>query len=125
MTVNIIENHRRLCILKDIKELELWIYALEHFNEELNHFIVLEKQLLKNIVISNTIKAIRRKNILFTATLCKYEQNLKIEYEYGKVEYDSNRSKYHEQRREEYLKLWKEYYAFKNQIYKQLLRFKR
>ena len=67
--------------------------------------------------VSNTIQAIRRKNVLNMANLCKYEQDLKAEYEYGKVEYDFNRLKVHEQKRENYLKFLGEFNNFKNQFY--------
>lgn len=120
-----IEDSRRLCIEKDIKELKSWMNTLECFNEELNHFNVLEKQLIKNTDISNKIRVTRRNNILLMASYCKYEQELIKEHEYGKNEYNSNRSKYHEQKRNEYLKLIKEYHLFKMQIYTFLLRFKR
>ena len=59
------------------------------------------------------------------ATLCKYEQELKTEYEYGKVEYDLNRLKVHEQRREHYLKLVEECNTFKNQFYMLVRKYQR
>lgn len=101
------------------------MHTLEHFNEELSYFNALEKQLIKNLTVANNLKAIRRKNILLMAALCKYEQELKTEFEYGKIEYNSNRSKYHEQKRDSYFKLIEEYDLFKKQIYKLLLRFRR
>ena len=105
ISIHKIDAHRRLCISKDLKELELWMHTLESFNDELDHFNSIEKQLIKNSSVSNAIKAMRRKNILMMATLCKYEQELKTEYEYGKMEYDEVRLKYHLLKRENYLKL--------------------
>ncbi len=90
---------------------------MECFNSELDHFSVIEKQLIKNTSVSGTIQAIRRKNVLSMANLCKYEQELKTEYEYGKLEYDYSRLKLHEQKRAIYNKLFEDYNAFKNQFY--------
>ncbi|QWX85665.1 hypothetical protein H0I23_04400 [Cellulophaga sp. HaHaR_3_176] len=117
--------HRRLCIEKDLNEASTWISTLESFNNELDHLSVIEKQLIKNASLSHSILAIRRKNILNMASLCKYEQELKTEYEYGKVEYNAVRSKYHEKKRQNYLELVKEQIVFKNQIYSFLKKFKR
>ncbi|WP_254073651.1 hypothetical protein [Cellulophaga sp. HaHaR_3_176] len=120
-----IDMHRRLCIEKDLNEASTWISTLESFNNELDHLSVIEKQLIKNASLSHSILAIRRKNILNMASLCKYEQELKTEYEYGKVEYNAVRSKYHEKKRQNYLELVKEQIVFKNQIYSFLKKFKR
>jgi len=125
ISIHKIDAHRRLCISKDLKELELWMHTLESFNEELNHFNGIEKQLIKSSSISNAIKAMRRKNILMMATLCKYEQELKSEYEYGKTEYDEARLKYHLLKRENYIKLKIDYKMFKNKIFNILKRFRR
>ncbi|WCO03392.1 hypothetical protein [Psychroserpens ponticola] len=108
-----------------MSELCLWIDMLEYVNTELNHFNSVEKQLIHNTSISTAIQAIRRKNVLNMATLCKYEQELKKEYEYGKVEYDLTRSKIHEQKRDNYLKYIKEFNAFKNQFYAILKKYRR
>lgn len=117
--------HRRLCIQKDLIELSTWINTLESLNNELDHVSIIEKQLIKIESIANTILAIRRKNILHTAHLCKYEKELRIEYEYGEVEYDLNRLKFHEQKRGHYLKLIEEYNTFKNQFYLLLRKYQR
>ncbi|MBR9846772.1 MAG: hypothetical protein GYB35_12025 [Algicola sp.] len=125
ISIHKIDAHRRLCISKDLKELELWMQTLESFNDELDHFNSIEKQLIKNSSISNAIKAMRRKNILMMATLCKYEQELKTEYEYGKTEYDEVRLKCHLLKRHNHVKLKVEYNTFKNKIFNMLKRFQR
>ncbi len=128
MTSNLtykIDEHRRLCLQKDLKELSFWIHTLEYVNSELNHLSVIEKQLIKVISVSVTIQAIRRKNVLNMASLCKYEQELKTEYEYGKIEYDNLRLKVHEQKRENYLKYLNEYNSFKDQFYLLLKKYQR
>lgn len=119
-----IDNHRRLCIQKDLKELNLWLYTLEQFNNKLDDFSVLEKQLVQNASVSNTIKALRRKNVLIMGVFCKYNQELKNEYEYGKVEYNGTRAKWHDKKREEYKVLLQECTRFETQFYKLLMRFK-
>ncbi|MDG5491190.1 hypothetical protein [Psychroserpens sp. SPM9] len=102
-----------------------WIHTLESFNTELDHLSVIEKQLVKNTAVLNDIQNIRRKNVLSMANLCKYEQELKTEYEYGQVEYGFNRLKVHEQKREHYLKLIEAYTSFKNQFYLLVRKYKR
>lgn len=119
------EAHRRLCIKKDITELNLWTTILEGFNTELDHFAIIEKQLVKKISASKKIQAIRRSIVLTMANICKYEQGLKIEYEYGKIEYDANRLKAHEHKRDNYLKLVDEYQRFKDQFYTILKKYQR
>lgn len=119
------EVHRRLCIKKDISELNLWTTILESFNTELDHFAIIEKQLIKMISASKKIQAIRRSIVLAMANLCKYEQALKIEYEYGKIEYDANRLKVHEHKRDNYLKLVDEHKRFKDQFYTILKKYQR
>ncbi|WP_179345000.1 hypothetical protein [Winogradskyella ursingii] len=119
-----IDVHRRLCIKKDLYELNLWTTALEDFNTELDHLNMIEKQLIKNSSISIAIKAMRRNNILNMASICKYEQELKTEYEYGKTEYNDQRSKSHEQRQQSYLQFLDEIKTFKNQIYNLLKRYR-
>lgn len=109
--------HRRLCIQKDLNELQTWMSTVEAFNNELEHLSVIEKRLLKNSSVSSTILSIRRMNVLIMANLCKYEQELKTEFQYGKVEYDANRLKIHEQKRIDYEKLVKDCNSFRSQIY--------
>lgn len=117
ISIHKIDAHRRLCLQKDLNESNSWISSLESFNIELDHLSVIEKQLVKNTSVSSTILAIRRKTILNMANLCKYEQELKTECEYGKIEYDFNRLKVHELKRENFLKLIEEHNIFKNQFY--------
>lgn len=119
-----IDNQRRLCIQKDLKELNLWLYTLEQFNNKLDCFNVLEKRLIKSPSVENLIKALRRKNVLVMGTFCKYSQDLKIEFEYGKTEYNEARSKMHEKKREQYKLLLQEFTAFETHIYKLLMRYK-
>ncbi|MDD7886774.1 hypothetical protein [Flavivirga sp. 57AJ16] len=98
---------------------------MECFNSELDHVSIIEKQLIRIESVSRKIQVLRRNNILYMANLCKYEQELKIEYEYGKVEYDFNRLKVHEQKRENYMKLVEEFNAFKNEFYLLLRKYQR
>lgn len=125
ISIHKIDAHRRLCISKDLREIELWMHTLESLNDELDHFNSIERQLIKNSSISNAIKAMRRKNILMMAALCKYEQELKTEYEYGKTEYDEARLKCHLLKRENYVRLKIDYNAIKNKIFNILKKFRR
>ncbi len=117
--------HRQLCVQKDINELQTWISALEAFNEELQHILIIEKQLIKNASVSSTVLSIRRKNVLIMANLCKYEQELKTDYEYGTVEYDANRLKIHEQKRVNYVKLIEDCNNFRTKIYVLIRKYQR
>lgn len=118
-----LDNQRRLCIQKDLKELNLWLYGLEQFNTKLDCFSTLEKQLIQSASVANLIKALRRKNVLVMATFCKYNQELKNEFEYGKTEYNEVRAKWHEKKREEYKLLLQECTAFEMHIYKLLMQY--
>lgn len=59
------------------------------------------------------------------ANLCKYEQELNRELEYGTTEYNIKRLKIHEQKREHYLNCMKDYDEFKNQFYLLIRKYKR
>ncbi|MEP3836766.1 MAG: hypothetical protein ABJM36_03925 [Algibacter sp.] len=108
-----------------MKELNQWIYTLEEFNNELDSCHIIEKQLIHSASVSNLIKGLRRKNVLSMALFCKYNQELKDEWEYGKIDYDVTRAKLHEKKREQYVLLMEEYNAFKKHIYKLLMRYQR
>ena len=120
-----VDEHRRLCLYKDLKEIELWINNLEIINEELNFFKTLEKQLIKSSSLSYKIKANQRANVLLMASLCKYENELKTELAYSKTQYDNNRVKHHRQKRKSYIEYTQTYTKFKNEVYQVLLMFKR
>lgn len=117
--------HRQLCLKKDLDELNSWTNMLETFNTELDHLAIIEKQLIKMISVSLNIQATRRKIVLNMANLCKYEQELKKEFEYGKIEYDESRLKVHDHKRNCYLKLVEEYQLFKIQLYTNLKKYQR
>ena len=116
---------RRLFIKKDILEMSQWIDDLEFKNTEINAFSLLNRQLVKSEKIQKLIVDFRRRNTLIMGVLCKYEQNLRQELEFGKNEYDINRAKLHEKKRVEYLILVKEYRALKTEIYRHLTHYKR
>ncbi|WP_431110620.1 hypothetical protein [Winogradskyella poriferorum] len=120
-----VDEHRRLCLYKDLKEIELWLYNLEIINEDLNHFKTLEKQLIKSDSLVYKIKANQRTNVLLMAGLCKYENELKTELGYSKTKYDNVRAKYHMQKRKSYVDYIQSYTKFKNEVYRVLLMFKR
>lgn len=122
--LNKIESHRRLCLKKDLIELSYWHNTLEAFNIELDYLSIIEKQLLKNVSVSNIITALRRKNVMLMASLCKYEQELLQEIEYGKTEYDFNRLKVHGQKQDSYISLVEDFSLFKNQYYTLLKKFR-
>ncbi|WP_299780955.1 hypothetical protein [uncultured Formosa sp.] len=120
-----VDENRRLFIKKDIQEISQWTDDLEYKNIEINAFSMLNRQLIMSEKIQQSIQQFRRRNTLTMGELCKYEQHLRQELEFGKNEYDINRAKLHEKRRVEYILLTKEYRALKTDIYNQLTQYKR
>lgn len=115
--------HRRLCIKKDLIELSHWIDVLSVISSELEQLKLIEKQLLKNSRIETNILGLRRKNTLVMGMLCKYEQELKIEYQYGKTEYTLARVKLHENKRDIHVSLIQEFNQLKKTIYSHLIKY--
>lgn len=120
-----IDDYRRLFIKKDLIELSSWITTVEYINEELQHLKIIESQLIKNSAFSNTLIGFRRKNTLVMGLLCKYEQALKKELEFGKQEYNVTRAKEHEKYRSHYNELNNEFRQLKNVAYTNLSKYKR
>jgi len=120
-----IDVQRRLCIRKDLIELSQWIDILSNVNEELGYLKLIENQLLKNNSIEGNLQGMRRKNTLLMGMLCKYEQELNTEYEYGKREYDLTRAKEHEKKREIHSMFIQEFNQLKKEIYHKLSKYQR
>ena len=120
-----IDTYRRLSIGKDIIELSQWIASLEDINLEIEHFKCIENRILKNSSIAIALQGFRRKNTLVMGSLCKYEQELRQEHEYGKREYDLARAKEHEKRREQYTNLIKEFRELKMAVFVHLAKYQR
>ena len=119
------EEHRILCIEKDILELLGWIDALTHINEDISYFKLFENQLIKDIGLTNQLISFRRKNTLLLGNYCTYEKVLKQELAYGKNVYNKARARVHEKKRDEFLQLLQDFTTLKNTVYKQLVKFKR
>ncbi len=120
-----INAHRRLCIKKDLIELSYWIDTLSDINVEIDHLFQIEKTLLKDYNVQNTLQSLRRKNTLLMGMLCKYEGKLATEYEYGKEEYTVSRAKDHEIKRDLHTTFSKEFTQFRKNIYQKLAKFNR
>jgi len=97
-------------------ELAQWIQSIEDINVEIDHLKMMELRFIKSPVVVNAIQGFRRKNALVMGSLCKYEQELKKELQYGKREYDLTRAKEHEKRRDNYVLLLAEFRILKNGI---------
>jgi hypothetical protein len=121
----LIDAHRKLCIKKDLIELSQWIDSLSSLNTELEQLKLIEKQLLKNSTIETNLLGLRRKNTLVMGMLCKYEQVLNTEFEYGEIEYDVLRAKEHEKKRDVYITVGQEFIQLKKSIYHNLLKYQR
>ena len=117
--------HRRLCIKKDLIELTQWIDTLTVLNDELSQLKLIEKQLLKDRDVESALIGIRRNNTLIMGTLCKYEQELDNEYEFGKRIYDVTRAKEHEKKRVIYAELMQDFYQLRKAIYRLLTAYNR
>jgi len=120
-----IDAHRRLCIKKDLIELSHWMDALTTINTEIDYLKVIGQQLLKEHSVEVVLQGLRRKNTLLLAMLCKYEQELNIEYEYGKREYNVSRAKEHEKKRDTHLAFLQEFTKFKYEMYHKLSKYQR
>tara|TARA_R110002012_G_scaffold6480_7_gene29972 strand:+ start:52071 stop:52418 length:348 start_codon:yes stop_codon:yes gene_type:complete len=114
-----------LFIEKDLIELSQWIDAIESINLEIDYLQLIEKRLIKNSTLSAMLQGFRRKNTLVMASLCKYEQELKREYEYSERTYDVVRAKEHEGRRDLYSNLMIEFKQLRKVIYIALSKYKR
>ena len=117
--------HRRLCIKKDLIELSQWIDILSSINVELDYLKLIEKQLIKQSSIEMDLQTLRRKNTLLMGMLCKYEQELNTEHEYGKVEYNVKRAKEHEKKREVHVSFIQEFTRLKLVIYQKISMYQR
>jgi hypothetical protein len=120
-----LDAYRRLFIEKDLIELSQWIDAIESINLEIDYLQLIEKRLIKNSTLSAMLQGFRRKNTLVMASLCKYEQELKREYEYSERTYDVVRAKEHEGRRDLYSNLMIEFKQLRKVIYIALSKYKR
>lgn len=121
----LIDDHRKLCIKKDLIELNDWIETLSIINEEIDYLHVLEKNLIKDHSLQLSLKSLRRKNTLLMAIHCKYEKSLKTEYEYGKEAYDFRRAKEHEKKRITHSAFTIEFSVLKKKFYQKLCNYKR
>lgn len=117
--------YRRLSIRKDIIELSQWIDTIEDINIDIDHLKILENQLIKNKSLAANLFGLRRKNTLIMGVLCKYDLELKKEFEWSKREYDVTRAKEHEKKRDQYTELIQEYRAIKTTVFTQLMNYKR
>lgn len=116
-----VESKRRLLLQKDLFELQFWMADIENAHTELHMLSIIEAQFLKKNTVTMNIQGARRKNTLLMGTLCKYEQSIKVEIEYGKTDYDIKRSKIHEKQRDAYRVVMCEFRAIKSDIYKRLV----
>lgn len=122
---NLVNSHRRLSIKKDLIELSHWIDMLTNNNTEIGYLKLIGKQLIKEYSVEANLQGLRRKNILLMGVLCKYEQELRIEYEYGKREYNVTRAKEHEKKRDAHSAFTQEFTQFKKGIYQKLSKYQR
>ncbi|WP_435133605.1 hypothetical protein [Formosa sp. A9] len=117
------EAKRRLLLQKDFLELQQWMDTVEYIHEELNIFGIIEKQLIINTAVASNIQALRRENTLVLSNLCRYEQQLKNELEYGKNDYNHIRSKDHERQQAFFKNHISDYRKLKKSVYNLMLRF--
>lgn len=124
-TTHRIDAHRRLSIRKDFIELTYWLETIEDLNHEIDHLKVIERQLVKIDEIAKSLQGLRRKNTLVMGVLCKYEQEIKKDFEFSKREYDELRAQEHEKRRDHFTALMEEFKSLKNLIYNELMKYRR
>ncbi len=98
-------------------ELNGWIDGLSYVDEELSCLKLIEQRFIKNKPYEIRLTQLRRKNTLLLGGLCKYEKELKSEYEYGKRKYDLARAKVHELKRLGLETFFEEFRGVKKEIY--------
>jgi|TARA_B100001079_G_scaffold271136_1_gene287529 hypothetical protein len=113
-------SYRELCIKKDLREVAMWELFLEDINEDLGSLLKLEKLMINDARLAGTLQGMRREVILCTAGLCKFEQELKKELEYGKSEYGDQHINLYERHRMRYLRIVEKHHLLKKSIYKRL-----
>jgi hypothetical protein len=114
-----------LCIKKDLIELSQWSDVIEDINTDLDHFKIIERQLIKSTSMANHLQGLRRKNTLVMGALCQYERELRKEFEFGKRDYDINRAKEHEKKRDLLIDMVEHFRKLKSSIYGSLSSFHR
>ncbi len=101
-----------------------WIDTLSSINVELGYLILIDKQLIKDNSITVDLQGLRRKNTLLMGTLCRYEQELNTEYEFGKKEYNVTRAKEHEKKRDVNSAFIQEFTQLKKRMYIKLSKYR-
>ncbi|MDN3593506.1 hypothetical protein [Zunongwangia endophytica] len=114
-------SYRELCIKKDLREIAMWELFLEEINDELGDLLKLEKGILNDLRLAGNLQGMRREVILCTAGLCKFEQELKKELEYGKNEYGDQHINLYEMHRKRYLRISEKYFLLKKDMLKRVL----
>ena len=124
MSVNFLSkkmtDHKLLSLKKDLIELQQWQTKLEENHNELEYLSIIQKQILKTTDIAYAIQNVRRENTLTLAYLCKYEQSIKNELEYGSGFYDFTAAREHETKRFGFINCEKKFFELKINIYKKL-----
>lgn len=98
----------------------MWELFLEDINEELGDLLKLEKLMINDLKLAGNLQGMRREVILCTAGLCKFEQDLKKELEYGKSEYGDQHINLYERHRRRYLRIFEKYLLLKKSVHKRL-----
>jgi hypothetical protein len=121
----IVELQRKICIKKDVMEIRSWLQVIENNSTTLTHFIALEKQLIREQEVAIALMGLRRKNTLVMGAICKYEQELKKEFIYGKTVYDQQRSLIHERKRDSFNELQEQHSNLNDLVFNKLKAFSR
>jgi len=103
-------------------EADEWIEGLEGLNHELGMLLLIEKHVLRDDRIRYDLLAWRRANTLTVADLCKYQQNIKTEMEYGRGGYHIAWVKTHEKYRARHKGHLSAYANFKIKVLGRLLK---
>ncbi|MDR6302263.1 hypothetical protein [Mesonia maritima] len=115
-----ISDTKKLCLKKDLMELQHWLTKLEENHHELDYLQLIHKKIIQDSETAYGLQQVRRINTLVFASFCKYEQELKKNLEYSHEMYDFKR---HEKKRVEYINSDKHFYDFKIRFYKKLSKY--
>ncbi|EIJ37405.1 hypothetical protein [Galbibacter orientalis] len=115
------DNDSQIMIRKDKEEVENWTNHLEFINNELNFFIKIESQLIKDPVISKELNDLRRKNAIALKDLYRYDVSLGNRTECDTVDCDTFFLSNHEKSRKIYLGFLEILQSFKITFYSKML----
>ncbi len=115
------ESISQIIVKKDKLEISNWTETMELINNELQYLIPLEKRLLGNPSVHQSLLAIQRENQLRLGTLYRYERTMINAIECDTTECDAYYLNTHEKNRDGYMDHIKTYTKIKAILFSKIL----